>query len=202
MKEIVLASSNAGKLREFDALFSDHGFTITPQSMHKVEDAIEDGLSFVENALIKARHASRQSGLPAIADDSGLEVDALKGEPGIYSARYSRDIVGDNANDKTNNQKLLEKMAAVPDERRTARFVCALAVLRHENDPRPLISIGAWEGVILRAERGENGFGYDPLFFVPDQQCSSAELPPELKNSISHRAQALAQLLPQLELLS
>lgn len=186
--KIVLASNNAGKLREFKALFNTSDIHIVPQSEFNVEDAIEDGLSFVENAIIKARHACEITGLPAIADDSGLEVDALNGEPGIYSARYS----GEHGNDHAHNQKILENLAGVPTAQRTGRFQCVLAFMRHAADPTPLITQASWEGLILEAERGVNGFGYDPLFWVPDKECSSAELPSDEKNRISHRGKALA----------
>jgi XTP/dITP diphosphohydrolase len=185
--KIVLASNNAGKLQEFKHLLADTAIEIIPQGQLGVGDAIEDGLSFVENAILKARYACRETQLPAIADDSGLEVDALNGEPGIYSARYS----GEHGNDKKNNQRLLEKLVGVPHEKRTARFQCVLAFMRHEQDPTPLVCQASWEGYILEQERGENGFGYDPLFWVPDKNCSSAELEKSEKNKISHRGQAL-----------
>ena len=188
---IVLASNNAGKLREFSQMFEALGMTITPQGALGVEEAIEDGLSFVENAIIKARHACKATGLPAIADDSGLEIDALKGAPGIYSARFA----GAHGNDKANNALVLEKLNNTEQAKRTARFQCVLAFMRHEHDPTPLVCQGSWEGFILEQEQGENGFGYDPLFWVPEKNCSSAELPKEIKNSISHRAKALQQLM-------
>ncbi len=159
-----------------------------------IEDAEETGLSFVENAILKARHASLASGLPAIADDSGLEVDALDGAPGIYSARYA----GPDATDEHNNHKLLKALSGLLPEQRTARFQCLLVYLRHAKDSTPLICQGTWEGRILEAPRGNNGFGYDPLFWVTEQACSSAELPPEKKNQLSHRGQALRRLLEQL----
>ncbi len=191
MKKIILASGNRGKLKEFNQLLGNSGFEVLPQSDFDVPDAIEDGLSFVENAIIKARHASKLTGLPAIADDSGLEVDALNGQPGIYSARFS----GEGATDQRNNEKLLADLKDIPDTERTARFQCLLVYLRHENDPTPVICQGTWEGAILFEEQGENGFGYDPLFWVPEQTCSSAQLPPELKNRISHRGKAMQLLL-------
>ena len=160
------------------------GFEIVAQSDYTVTDVPETGLTFVENAIIKARNASQQTGLPALADDSGIEVDALKGQPGIYSARYSGE--GDTAN----NQKLLQAMKDVPDEKRTAGFRCCIVYMRHAEDPSPLIADGSWEGTILREPSGANGFGYDPLFYVPDFGKSSAELTSDEKNSISHRAQA------------
>ena len=184
--EWVLASGNAGKLREFSILLAEWDITLEPQSAFNISDAEETGLSFVENAILKARHASRASGLPALADDSGLEVDALQGAPGIRSARFA----GTHGDDAANNQLLLERLQDVPEAERSARFVCVLAVLRHADDPRPLICEGTWEGRILFAPSGSGGFGYDPLFFVPDQQCSAAELSPEDKNRLSHRGQA------------
>lgn len=193
---IVLASNNAGKLREFSEMFSPLLITITPQGELGVDDAIEDGLSFVENAIIKARHACQQTGLPAIADDSGLEVDALNGEPGIFSARYA----GEHGNDQANNSLLLEKLSGIPPEQRTARFQCVLAFMRHANDPTPLVCHGSWEGAILDNARGENGFGYDPLFWVPEKKLSSAELAKPEKNKISHRAKALQKLIQHFSL--
>lgn len=191
--KIVLASNNKGKLREFKALFdkANHNVEIVPQSDFNVEDAIEDGLSFVENAIIKARHACHITQLPAIADDSGLEIDYLKGAPGIYSARYS----GEHGNDQAHNQLVLEQLQGVEEQQRSARFQCVLAFMRHAEDPTPLICQASWEGYILEKEHGKNGFGYDPIFWVPEQQCSSAELPKELKNTISHRGKALQLLL-------
>jgi XTP/dITP diphosphohydrolase len=194
MKKIVLASGNRGKLKEFQQLLGNSGFEVLPQSNFDVPDAIEDGLSFVENAIIKARHAAHLTGLPAIADDSGLEVDALNGQPGIYSARFS----GENATDQRNNEKLLTDLKDTPEAERTARFQCLLVFLRHENDPTPFICQGTWEGRILFQPDGENGFGYDPLFWLPEQQCSSAQLAPELKNSISHRGKAMKLLLKRI----
>ena len=193
MQKIVLASSNAGKLLELQAIFSQKDVLLVPQSEYGVSDADETGLSFVENALIKARHACSETGLPAIADDSGIEVDALGGEPGIYSARYAGSS-GPLA-DKDNNAKLLAELALVPEAERSARFQCVIAYLRHETDPMPLICQGTWEGRILFSESGSNGFGYDPLFYVPTHGCASADLDPKIKNSISHRGQALTQLL-------
>jgi XTP/dITP diphosphohydrolase len=193
MQEIVLASSNAGKLRELQAILQQKEVQLLPQSDFNVSDADETGLSFVENALIKARHACVATGLPAIADDSGIEVDALNGEPGIYSARYSGSH-GETA-DKENNKKLLKELANVAEADRTARFQCIIAYMRHAKDPMPLICQGTWEGRILFEENGENGFGYDPLFYVPTHDCTSAGLDPKTKNSISHRGQALTQLL-------
>jgi len=175
-------------------LLADRNLQVVPQSEFNIPDADETGLSFVENAILKARHAARLSGLPAIADDSGLEVDALNGAPGIYSARYA----GNGATDAENNQKMLAELADVPDEARTARFQCLMVFMRHADDPTPLICQGTWEGRILRQPRGENGFGYDPLFLVPEKNCSSAELPAEVKNAMSHRGKALQALLQKI----
>ncbi|SDK74236.1 RdgB/HAM1 family non-canonical purine NTP pyrophosphatase [Microbulbifer yueqingensis] len=189
IEKIVLASGNAGKLREFSQLFSDWDIAVVPQSDFDVPEADETGLSFIENALIKARHASRISGLPALADDSGLAVDALDGAPGIYSARYA----GAGATDADNNARLLEALADVPDARRGASFHCALAFVRRHDDPVPLVCSARWSGRILHQPAGEQGFGYDPLFYVEEQGCSSAQLPREVKNRISHRARAVQQ---------
>lgn len=194
MKKIVLASSNAGKLKEFQQLLNRSGFEVLPQSVFDVPDAIEDGLSFVENALIKARHASTLTGLPAIADDSGLEVDALDGRPGIYSARFA----GEHARDSDNNDKLLAELGDIQSAERTARFQCLLVFIRHPNDPTPIICQGTWEGRILFEPQGNNGFGYDPLFWINEQGCSSAELDPALKNRISHRGKAMQLLLERI----
>ena len=192
--KVVLASSNQGKLREINQILGGLGMQALPQSDFEVEDAEETGLSFVENAILKARHAARITGLPAIADDSGLEVDALDGAPGIYSARYA----GPNATDADNVQKLLEALQDVPDDERTARFQCLMVFMIHAEDPTPLICQGTWEGRILREPRGESGFGYDPVFFVPSENCAAAELAPEVKNRLSHRGQALGKLLEAL----
>ncbi len=190
MKEFVLATGNAGKLREIQALLNDLGIGIRAQHEFQVPEAEETGLTFVENALIKARNASRHTGLPALADDSGLAVDALDGAPGIYSARYA----GPGASDADNNEALLAALATIPAAARSARFICVLVMLRHWQDPTPLIFNGAWDGHILFAPRGLGGFGYDPLFQPAGLDISSAELPAAEKNRISHRAQALAAL--------
>ena len=190
-KTIVLASSNAGKVREFNQLLGGLHLEVVPQSNFNVADANETGLTFVENAILKARNAAQHTGLPALADDSGLEVDALNGAPGIYSARYA----GEKASDTDNLQKLLGLLKNVPDENRGARFQCVLVYLRHALDPTPLICQGTWEGRILREPRGANGFGYDPVFYIPTQAGSAAELLPAIKNALSHRGQALRQLL-------
>lgn len=198
MKKIVLASGNAGKLREFQQLFSGCGFEVVPQSDFFSESAEETGLTFVENAIIKARYACAKTGLPSIADDSGIEVDALNGRPGIYSARYA----GSAAKDADNNAKLLQELAEVPAEKRTARYHAVLAFMRHAEDPTPLLCHGVWEGVILTEPRGEGGFGYDPLFWVPSHHCASAELSKEEKNRISHRGRAMQELLQKLAAIS
>lgn len=195
MNKVVLASSNKGKLFEFQQLLANSNLVIVPQSNFNIEDAEETGLSFVENAIIKARHASNFTGLAAIADDSGLEVDALMGQPGIYSARYA----GNHNSDYDNNQKLLNALENVPERDRTARFQCLLVYMRHPTDPVPLICQGTWEGRILFEATGENGFGYDPLFFVPEKKCSSAQLDPHVKNTLSHRGKAMSQLLRYFE---
>jgi XTP/dITP diphosphohydrolase len=199
MQKIVLASGNPGKLKEFNSLLGELNIEVIPQSQFDFAEAIEDGLSFVENAIIKARHACHHTGLPALADDSGLAVDALNGAPGIYSARYSDDITAGNASDDSNNSKLLTALADVIDSQRSARFHCVLVYMRHQDDPTPLICHASWEGIIARERHGEQGFGYDPLFWLPEHNCSSAELPRELKNTISHRAQALLQLVPAIK---
>ena len=192
--KIVLATGNKGKLAEFQHLLESLPFDILPQSDFEVPEAVEDGLSFVENALIKARHAARLTALPAIADDSGLEVDALNGAPGIYSSRFS----GENATDEQNNLRLLSLLQEVPREQRTARFHCLLVYLRHAEDPTPLICQGTWEGLIGFTPEGDNGFGYDPLFYIPELGCTSAQLGKEEKNRISHRAKAMALLQERL----
>jgi len=193
-RRIVLASSNQGKVREIQQLLAGHDIQILPQSEFDIPEAEETGLTFVENAILKARNAAAHSGLPAIADDSGLEVDALKGAPGIYSARFA----GPGASDAENNACLLAELEEVPDEQRTARFQCLMVHLEHEKDPTPILCQGTWEGRILRQPQGKNGFGYDPLFFVPEKGCSAAELPAEVKNALSHRGQALRCLVEKL----
>ncbi|MEM7401441.1 MAG: XTP/dITP diphosphatase [Pseudomonadota bacterium] len=193
-KKIVLASGNTGKLREIQAVLDQQYFTLVKQSEFNVPDVPETGTTFVENAIIKARHAAEQTGLPALADDSGIEVDALEGAPGVYSARYA----GSHGDDQANNNKLLEELKNVNEELRTARFQCVIVYMRHAQDPMPIICEGTWEGKILHEITGENGFGYDPLFFVPTHGCSSAQLDPAEKNRISHRAQALKILITSL----
>lgn len=189
-QRIVLASGNAGKLREFNAMLADLGIEFVRQSEFGVQDADETGLTFVENALIKARNAARYTGMPAMADDSGIVVDAIGGAPGLYSARYA----GEHGDDAANNTKLLEALKDVPDAQRTARFYCCIVYLRHAEDQLPIIAEASWEGRILHSLSGANGFGYDPLFYVPTHGCSSAELPADEKNRISHRGQALRKL--------
>ena len=195
MKEIVLASSNPGKVREINQLLATLDLHAQPQSEFGVVDAEETGLTFVENAILKARNAAQHTGLPAIADDSGIEVDALNGAPGIYSARFA----GDNASDQANLEKLLTDLDGVPETQRSARFQCLMVFMQHASDPTPLICQGTWEGRILPAAQGSNGFGYDPVFYVPTHDCSSAELPADIKNALSHRGQALRQLVTALE---
>jgi XTP/dITP diphosphohydrolase len=192
--KLVLASGNAGKLAELRDLLGDR-FTLHAQSEFGVGDADETGLSFIENAILKARHAARATGLPALGDDSGLCVDALHGAPGLYSARYA----GTHGDSDANIDKLLREIDGIEDPARTARFVCVLALVRHADDPMPLVAEGRWEGRILRARRGGNGFGYDPVFFSPLHGCSAAELPADVKNRDSHRGQALAALQRRLQ---
>tara|TARA_R110002072_G_scaffold935_2_gene7581 strand:- start:9961 stop:10566 length:606 start_codon:yes stop_codon:yes gene_type:complete len=189
---VVLASGNTGKLRELGEILSPLGVTLTPQAAYSVPEVAEDGLSFVENAIIKARAAAQHSGLPAIADDSGLEVDFLNGAPGIHSARYS------GAGDAGNNARLLQELGDTPEAQRSARFQCVLVYMRHALDPTPLVCQASWDGFILFEPRGDQGFGYDPLFYVPEHQCSSAQLPRDVKNRISHRAKASALLFEAL----
>lgn len=192
--KVIFASHNAGKIKELETILKDFHLTIIPQENLSVSEVPETALTFVENALIKARHASLITGMPAIADDSGLAVDALQGAPGIYSARFA----GEKAKAEDNIKKLLHELQSIPDEKRTARFHCILVFLSHAEDPTPLICHGTWQGRILRAPQGEKGFGYDPIFFDPENQCSAAELPIEIKNKISHRGKALRQLLEHL----
>ena len=194
-QKVVLASGNKGKLAELQNALDGFNVELIPQSEFNVTDADETGLSFIENAILKARHASMATGLPALADDSGLEVDALDGAPGIYSARYSI-MDGENgpATDEKNNQKLLNALKGVQPENRAARFHCVLAFVRHAKDPNPLIAQGAWEGTIQSKLDGQGGFGYDPLFFIKELNCTSAQLTKEEKTKISHRGQAIEQL--------
>nr|VFK16785.1 MAG: XTP/dITP diphosphohydrolase [Candidatus Kentron sp. LPFa]VFK23190.1 MAG: XTP/dITP diphosphohydrolase [Candidatus Kentron sp. LPFa] len=194
MRKVVLASSNQGKLRELGELLAPLDITLVPQSDFGVQDVEETGTTFVENAIIKARHAAAVSGLPAIGDDSGLAVDRLGGAPGIYSARYA----GKGATDKQNLDRLLHELADAPESERGARFLCLMVYMGHADDPTPLIAQGAWEGRILFSPRGENGFGYDPVFHVPTHGCSSAELASDVKNALSHRGQAVRELIAHL----
>lgn len=193
-RRIVLASNNPGKVREIAQLLGSLNLSVLPQSQFDVADVEETGLTFVENAILKARNAAQKTGLAAIADDSGLEVDALNGAPGIHSARYA----GVGSSDQANLDKLLQALADVPQDKRGARFRCLMVYLAHEHDPTPIICQGTWEGHILFAPRGSNGFGYDPVFLVPTHNCSAAELPPEIKNELSHRGQALRMLVAAL----
>ena len=199
LKKIVLASGNAGKLKEFQALLHDKGYQVHPQSDFDVPEVPETGLTFVENAIIKARHACKITGLPAIADDSGIEVDALNGAPGIYSARYASTDQGNS--DEANNLKLLEALNDIPQAQRTARYQCVLVFMQHEHDPTPIISQGSWEGRILTELAGTGGFGYDPLFWVETHQCSAGQLPKATKNGISHRAIAMKKLMAHIDAL-
>lgn len=187
--KLVLASNNEGKLREIGQLLAPMGWDVRPQGEWDFEEAVEDGLTFVENALIKARHAAEHTGLPALGDDSGLVIEALDGRPGLRSARYAE------GGSTANIAKVLGELAGVPEAQRTAHFYCVMAFLRSAEDPAPLIATGRWDGRITAAPRGEQGFGYDPVFFVPDRDATAAELAPEVKNVISHRGQALGHMI-------
>jgi len=191
---IVLASNNPGKAKEINALLRDSTFNVISQSEFNVEEVEETGLTFIENALIKARNACRYTDYPVIADDSGIEVPALKGRPGIYSARYA----GIEASDEDNLNKLIEDIKPLSEADRMARFVCVMVYMEHAEDPTPIIAQGFWNGVVIKEPRGENGFGYDPMFYVPTHDCVSAKLSPEIKNKLSHRGQALRSLVEQL----
>lgn len=188
VQQIVLASGNPGKIREIQAILKN--YTVVAQSQFNVSEAEETGSTFVENAIIKARNAAEHCKMPAIADDSGIVVDALDGAPGVISARYA----GGGASDQQNLEKLLNDMQNVPEQQKTARFICVMVFLQHANDPFPIIAQGVWEGLILSEPVGQNGFGYDPVFWVAEHNCASAQLSPEVKNSISHRGKALRQL--------
>ena len=190
MKEIILASSNPGKVREINQLLAGLDLHVQPQTDFGVPDIEETGLTFVENAILKARNAAQHTGRPAIADDSGIEVDALNGAPGIYSARYA----GIGASDQANLEKLLTELGDLPEEKRTARFQCLMVYMRHADDPTPIICQGTWEGRIVQQPQGENGFGYDPLFFDEAAELTGGELDPEDKNRRSHRGMAVRQL--------
>ena len=196
-RQLVLATSNTGKLEEIRTLLSGLDLEILPQSGFGVPDVEESGLSFVENAIIKARNAAMYTGLSAIADDSGIVVKALGGRPGIYSARYA----GPGATDEENLQKLIEEIRPLEVYQRSASFVCVMVFLAHRDDPTPVIAQGIWDGMLVTEPRGENGFGYDPIFFVQSHNCTSAELPPEVKNRLSHRGKALGKLLRKLEII-
>lgn len=191
MQKVVLATGNAGKVRELANLLADFGFDVVAQTELNVESVEETGLTFIENAILKARHAAKVTGLPALADDSGLAVDALGGAPGIYSARYA----GEDASDQQNLDKLLEALKDVPDDKRQAQFHCVLVYMRHAEDPTPLVFHGSWPGVITHAPAGQGGFGYDPIFYVPSEGKTAAELTRDEKSAISHRGQALKLLL-------
>ena len=194
MQRLVIASANQGKLREFAALLEPLDYEVHTQSEFNVPEVEETGTTFVENAIIKARNAAQHTGLPAVADDSGIEVDALNGAPGVYSARFS----GPDATDEKNNALLVEKLRDVPEPLRTARYRAVIVYMSHAGDPAPIICEGSWEGRIMLEPRGEGGFGYDPYFYVPTHDCHSAELSGEEKNAISHRGQALRQLVEKL----
>ncbi|MBL1319468.1 MAG: RdgB/HAM1 family non-canonical purine NTP pyrophosphatase [Methylophaga sp.] len=191
MEKIVLASGNQGKLREFSQLFAPMDIEVIPQSEFDVPEAEETGLTFVENAIIKARNAAEHTGLPAIADDSGIEVDYLLGAPGIYSARFA----GSDASDEDNLNALLAALENVPDNERNARYQCLLVMMRHSKDPTPLICQADWQGRILQSPIGDGGFGYDPIFWVPDMECSAAQLTAGEKHAISHRGKAIRQFM-------
>ena len=194
MKKLVLASANPAKLRELSALLDNSQYKIIPQSEFKVPDVGETGTTFVENAIIKARHAAEYTGHAALADDSGIIVDALNGEPGVYSARFS----GSHASDESNNVLLVEKLGSVPEAQRSARYQAVIVYMRNADDPSPIICDGSWEGIIMLEAKGSGGFGYDPYFYLPDYGCTSAELSADEKNRVSHRGQALRLLLERL----
>ncbi|MDG2116400.1 MAG: RdgB/HAM1 family non-canonical purine NTP pyrophosphatase [Porticoccaceae bacterium] len=194
--KLVLASANAGKIKELQQMLDKLGIEVIPQSTLNVPDIAETGLSFVENSLLKARNAAALTNLPAIADDSGLEVDFLHGAPGIYSARFS----GEHATDASNREKLLQLMVDVPQEQRTARYQTLIVYMRHANDPTPIICQGTWEGSIANDEKGDGGFGYDSIFQVAETNCRAAELDKDTKNRLSHRGKAMANLLSELQL--
>ncbi len=195
MNRLVLASGNPGKLRELSALLGDLGYELSAQSEFDVPEVAETGTTFVENAIIKARHAAELTGLPALADDSGIEVDALAGAPGVYSARFA----GPGSSDADNNALLVEKLRDIPPDRRSARYRAVIVLIHHAADPSPLICEGSWEGMIRLEPAGTGGFGYDPYFYLPELGCTSAELSAEDKNRLSHRGQALAELKRRLE---
>lgn len=194
MKKLVLASSNPGKLRELSALLGESRYKIIPQTDFNVPEVAETGTTFVENAIIKARHAAQYTGLAALADDSGIVIDALNGEPGVHSARFS----GSDASDESNNILLVEKLRCVPEAQRSARYQTVIVYMRNAADPSPIICEGSWEGIMVLEAKGSGGFGYDPYFYLPDYGCTSAELSADEKNRISHRGQALRLLLEKL----
>lgn len=194
LSKLVIASANAGKILELQSSLRELDITVIPQGELNIPDIEETGLSFVENSILKARNATALSGLPAIADDSGLEVDFLKGAPGIYSARFS----GENATDASNREKLLSLLADVPASERSARYQTVIVFMRHSTDPTPIICQGTWEGQISTEQRGSNGFGYDSIFFVPSSNCHAAELDDETKQRLSHRGKAMSAFLQQL----
>ena len=194
MKKLVLASSNPGKLRELSALLDESRYKIIPQADFNVPEIAETGTTFVENAIIKARHAAQYTGLAALADDSGIVIDALNGEPGVHSARFS----GSDASDESNNILLVEKLRSVPEAQRSARYQAVIVYMRNAADPSPIICEGSWEGIMVLEAKGSGGFGYDPYFYLPDYGCTSAELSADEKNRISHRGQALRLLLEKL----
>ena len=194
MKKLVIASGNKGKLRELSALLEPLDFEVHTQAEFNVSEVAETGTTFVENAIIKARHAAECTGLPAVADDSGIEVDALDGAPGVYSARFS----APDATDEKNNALLVEKLRDVPEHLRSARYRAVIVYMRHAKDPSPIVCEGSWEGQIILEPRGSGGFGYDPYFYLADQSCTSAELSAENKNALSHRGQALTELVQKL----
>ena len=195
MNRIVLASNNKKKVAELNDMLTGLNFKVMPQSDFLVESVPETGSTFVENAIIKARHAARITGLPSLADDSGLEVDALHGAPGVYSARFA----GEDASDDDNLNKLLDELNGIPSIMRSARYWCVLAFMRHADDPTPVICQASWEGQIVTEPKGENGFGYDPIFFVPDTGYTAAQLPTLIKNQTSHRAKALQLMIEKLQ---
>ncbi len=194
LTEIVFASSNKGKIKEVSEIFAKLGIKIRPQLDFNVPDIEETGLTFVENAILKARNCCENTGLPALADDSGLEVDALNGAPGIYSARYA----GTNNDSQANIDLLLENLQDTPKHKRTARFQCFMVLMRHAKDPVPILAQGSWEGLILLSQQGTQGFGYDPIFYVPSEKCTAAELSADTKNKLSHRGKAFALLQRQI----
>jgi XTP/dITP diphosphohydrolase len=192
MKKLVIASNNPGKLREIERILSPLGLEVLPQSVFNIPEAEEPYCTFIENCLAKARHASEHSGLPALADDSGICVDALNGAPGVYSARFA----GEPKSDERNNQKLIESLAH--ETNRKAHYYCVIVLVRHPHDPQPLIAEGSWKGEIISEPRGSGGFGYDPYFLVPELGKTGAELPMDIKNGLSHRGKALAALVEKL----